>query len=56
MKTAITAIQVSVEMTPYNEAGQVMPRPQVAPIVAFEADIPESVLAWLSDQIAKRGA
>ena len=56
MKTVITAIQVSVEMTPYNEAGQVMQRPQVAPIVAFEADIPESVLAWLSEQIAKRGA
>jgi len=51
MKTAITAIQVSVEMTPYNEAGQVMPRPQVAPIVAFEADIPKAVLDWLRGKL-----
>jgi len=55
MKTVITAIQVSVEMTPYNEAGQVMPRSQVAPIVAFEADIPEPVLEWVRQMIGMKG-
>jgi len=56
MKQTITCIQVNVEMSVFNEEGQLVTRPRVDPVVAFEVDIPEPVLQWLREQIAKRGA
>ena len=56
MRQAITAIQVAVEVSVYNEDGGLVSRPQLAPIVAYQVDIPEAVVQWLSEQLAKRGA
>jgi len=54
MKTAITALLIQVEITPYNDAGQVMPRPQPQQYSVFEADIPPEILEWVRDLMAKR--
>ena len=56
MKQTITAIQVNVEVSVFNDDDQLSGRPQVAPIVTFQADIPEVVLNWVSEQLARRGA
>lgn len=55
MRTVITAIQVAVETSVYNGDNKLVSRTRPE-VVAFESDIPEAVLQWLSEQIAKRGA
>jgi hypothetical protein len=53
MKVAITCVQIQLEVTRYNDAGQVMPRPRVEPFVVFEADLPEAVREWLASKLQK---
>ena len=55
MRAVITAVQMAVETTVYNDEGQVVSRTRPE-VVAFEADIPEAVVQWISEQFAKRGA
>ena len=55
MRTVITAIQVAVETSVYNEDNKLVSRTRPE-VVAFEADIPEAIVQWLSEQVAKRGA
>ncbi len=55
MKQSITCIQIQIELTPYNEQGQVMPRPRVEPFIVFEADIPTAVVEWLQSKLPKGG-
>ena len=56
MTQTITAIQVQVEMSVFNDDHELVTRPKVEPVVAFQVDIPEAVIQWLSEQLAKRGA
>jgi len=53
MKQVITALVVQVEVTNYNEAGQVAQRPEMPRFVAIEADIPEPVLEWVQQVLAR---
>jgi len=55
MKSTITALQIAVETSVYNDDGKLVSRTRPE-IVAFEVDIPEAVLQWVSGQLAKRGA
>ena len=51
----ITALQIAVEISVLNESGKLVGRSRPE-IVAFQADIPEAVLQWITEQLAKRGA
>jgi len=51
MKFAVTCIHLQLEVTPYNDKGQAMPRPRVEPLVIYESAIPEEVSAWLQKQV-----
>lgn len=54
MRQVITGILVQVEITNYNEAGQVASRPKVSPQFAvLEADIPESISVWVHQMIER---
>ena len=56
MRQAITGLAVQVEVTGYNDAGQVAGRPE-KPVVftVLEADIPEAVLEWVRQKIGLKG-
>ena len=56
MRQVITGLLVQVEITGYNEAGQVAGRPEKpVQFVALEADIPEPVLEWARQMIGMKG-
>jgi len=56
MRQVITGLVVNVEITQYNEAGQVCGRPPKAPAFSvLEADIPENVIEWVRGCLAKVG-
>ncbi len=55
MKQVITAIQVNVETSVFNDENVLVSRPPAQPIVAFQVDIPKPVLDWILEQMAKRG-
>lgn len=55
MRQVITGILVQVEITNYNEAGQVTSRPKSPQFAVLEAEIPESVLEWVRQMVAKTG-
>jgi hypothetical protein len=56
MKQVITGLLVNVEITGYNDAGQVAGRPdKPVQFTALEADIPETVLEWVRQKIGMKG-
>lgn len=56
MRQVITGLAVQVEITGYNEAGQVAGRPD-KPVTfqVLEADIPEPVLEWVRQRLGIKG-
>jgi hypothetical protein len=56
MRQAITGLAVQVEITGYNELGQVAGRPE-KPVgfTVLEADIPETVLEWVRQRLGMKG-
>ena len=54
--TRITAIQIELEVSIFNDEGKLTPRPKVPPLVVFEADIPPDVLTWILSLTTKRGS
>ena len=57
MKQVVTGLAVQVEITGYNDFGQVAGRPE-KPVVftVLEADIPEAVMAWVTQKIGMKGS
>jgi hypothetical protein len=56
MKQVITGLLITVEVTGYNEAGQVAGRPdKPVQFAVLEADIPEAVLDWVRQKIGMKG-
>jgi len=54
MKTVITALVVQVELTQYNDEGQVVGRAEKPPTFAvLEAAIPTEVKEWVQQSIQK---
>jgi len=52
MKRVLTAILIQLELTTYNDAGQVCARPDKAPTLGvLEADIPDAVKEWIMSKI-----
>jgi len=56
MRQVITGLLVQVEITGYNESGQVAGRPdKPVQFTVLEADIPEPVLEWVRKMIGMKG-
>lgn len=57
MRNAVTGLLIQVEITAYNDAGQVAGRPEKTPqFSVLEANIPPEVLAWVKQAIGFKEA
>jgi hypothetical protein len=55
MKPIITALEIQVEHSVFTDDNKLLSRPRVAPLVVFQSEIPDDVLAWVRGLLEKRG-
>lgn len=57
MREVVTGLIVQVEVTGYNDDGQVVGRPEKPPTFqALEASIPPEVLRWVREKVGMKEA